>query len=214
MTCFDAFDNFPYRIYIRDMDRKIIYINEIAIDYMMFNREETIGKKCDEIFMDFGYLKHIEKMQKYFFKDGYKKFSTLKELNKCFNKPQMLQIIEYVEEYEGNPIIVSILISVDDENYPNKNLPLGNIGKYKSASRKVIFKDGSVEKLTSLENSLLFAINKPDGEIVSYEDIFLSVDPYNKMNRVSLKSLVYRLNKKIKNIIKNESNKGYYIDSF
>lgn len=213
MTSFDAFDHFPYRIYIRDSDMRIIYINDIAVEYMMFNRKETVGKKCDEVFVDFGYLKHIEKMQKYFFMQKHKKFSTFKELNKCLNKPQMLQIIEYVEEYMGNPIIVSILISVDDENYPNQSLPLGDIGEYKSATRKVVFKDGSISSLTSLENSLLFAINKPNGEIVSYEDIFLSIDPYNKMNRVSLKSLVYRLNKKIKNIIKNESGKGYRISN-
>ncbi|PHR72129.1 MAG: transcriptional regulator [Arcobacter sp.] len=66
-------------------------------------------------------------------------------------------------------------------------------------------------KLTSLENSLLFLLSKKKSRVVSYEEIFLSLDPFNKMTKVTLKSLIFRLNKKLCNIIKCESMQGYYL---
>ena len=210
MTEFSAFNSFPYRIYIRD-EVKIIYANNAALKYLKKDTQGVVNKNIDELFFDLNYLEHIKRMKKYFFIDGNKNFTSMKELNRCFNKPEMLQIIEYLEDYHGQKVIISILIGINDENYPDKILPLSNIGYYESGSRKVILHNKTVLKLTSLENSLLFLLSKKKSQVISYEEIFLSLDPFNKMDKVSLKSLVFRLNKKINNIIKCESMQGYYI---
>ena len=135
----------------------------------------------------------------------------MKELNRCFNKPEMLQVVEYLEEYNGKEVIVSILIRIEDDNYPDRVLPISNIGFYQSASRQITLHNGDAIKLTSLENSLLFTLNKKDHHVITYEEIFLAIDPDNKMDKVTLKSLIFRLNKKIQHIIKCESMRGYYI---
>jgi len=210
MTTFDTFDNFPYRIYIRD-ESKILYANIAALKLLNKTPEQVVGKKIDEIFIDYTFLEHIKRMKKYFFIDKNKTFSSMKELNRCFNKPEMLQVVEYLEEYNGKEIIVSILIRIEDDNYPDRVLPISNIGFYQSASRQITLHNGDIIKLTSLENSLLFVLNKKDSHVITYEEIFLAIDPDNKMDKVTLKSLIFRLNKKIHHIIKNESMRGYFI---
>ncbi|RXK05602.1 transcriptional regulator [Halarcobacter ebronensis] len=63
-----------------------------------------------------------------------------------------------------------------------------------------------------MENSFLFLLYEKKGEVASYDEIFLAIDPENKMDRVSLKSMVYRLKKKLDyDIIKNISANGYYL---
>lgn len=207
---FKLFDNFPYRIYVRD-EEKILYANNTALKHRGVNKEDIVGKKFEEVYQDLTYLEHIKRMRKYFFIDKNKNFSSMKELNRCYSRPEMLQMVEYLEEIDGKLIVIAILISIEDDNYPNRILPISTIGNYESASRRVTLHNGDIIKLTSLENSLLFALNKKASQVISYEEIFLSIDPFNKMNKVTLKSLIFRLNKKIHNIIKCESMQGYYI---
>jgi len=206
---FKAFDIFPYRIYVRDKG-KIIYANFSALKFMGLTYDEVIGQECVDIFYDLTYLEHINKMEDYFFKKGNKKFSSLKELNRCFNKPELLQIMEYVDKYKDKEVIVSILISISDQDYPEKTISINNFGSYEVEKKRILLKDGDLVKLTSLENSFLFLLARKPGETVTYDEIFMSIDPYSKMNKVSLKSLVFRINKKI-NIIKCTSMQGYYI---
>ena len=64
--------------------------------------------------------------------------------------------------------------------------------------------------MTKLENSLLFLLYEKHGEVASYDEIFLALDPYNTMNKTALKSLVLRLKKKLAiDAIQNVSMMGY-----
>ncbi len=68
-------------------------------------------------------------------------------------------------------------------------------------------------RLTDLENSLFFLLYENRGSVVTYEEIFLSLDTYNKMNLFSLRALVKRIKAKIGgNVVKNVSKKGYMLD--
>lgn len=210
MNNFDAFDNFPYRLYVRD-ETKILYANKAVLLFFDKDEEDMIGKKFDEVFFDEPYIQHLKHIEKYFFVDENKEFSFVKELNRYYNEIGIYQIIEYLEVYNGKKVVVSVLINLKNEVYAHNDIVISAELTYNASTKTIIKNNLQLIQLTSLENSLIFLLANKKSQVVSYNDIFLTIDPFNKMNKVSLQSLIFRISKKIGNIILCVSMQGYYI---
>ena len=210
MPDFTSFDNFPYRLYIRDQ-HTVLYANKVALEFLDENDDGIIGKAFDEVFNDDSYIAHLKRIEKYFFVDENKSFVYVKEYNRYYNQAEIYQVIEYLETYNDQNVVVSILINLKNEVYLNQITQINEDLDYSVVSKRIIKKNGEIIQLTSLENSLIFLLANKRPEIVNYEEIFFSIDPLNKMNKVSLQSLIFRLNKKLDNIITCVSMQGYYI---
>ncbi|RXK16700.1 hypothetical protein CP985_02715 [Malaciobacter mytili LMG 24559] len=139
-------------------------------------------------------------------------FTIIKEFNQCYKKESIFKVIDYIYTFEDKKFIVTILVEISDSYCLDNGLELYSIGRYNPSNRIINLNSGITICLTRLENSFLFLLYEKKGEVANYDEIFLAIDPENKMDKVSLKSMVYRLKKKInQDIIKNISAKGYYL---
>ncbi len=209
---FSIFKNLPYRVYIRDINRKIVYANELVLDILKLSYKQIINRNYEDIFMDERFILHLKKVDSLLFNNVMNSFTIIKEFNQCYKKESIFKVIDYIYTFEDKKFIVTILVEISDSYCLDNDLELYSIGRYNPSNRIINLNSGITICLTRLENSFLFLLYEKKGKVASYDEIFLAIDPENKMDKVSLKSMVYRLKKKInQDIIKNISAKGYYL---
>ncbi len=209
---FSIFKNLPYRVYIRDINRKIVYANELVLDILKLSYKQIINRNYEDIFMDERFILHLKKVDSLLFNNVMNSFTIIKEFNQCYKKESIFKVIDYIYTFEDKKFIVTILVEISDSYCLDNGLELYSIGRYNPSNRIINLNSGITICLTRLENSFLFLLYEKKGKVASYDEIFLAIDPENKMDKVSLKSMVYRLKKKInQDIIKNISAKGYYL---
>lgn len=209
---FSIFKNLPYRVYIRDINHKIVYANELVLDILKLSYKEIINRNYEDIFMDERFILHLKKIDSLLFNNVMNSFTIIKEFNQCYKKESIFKVIDYIYTFEDKKFIVTILVEISDSYCLDNGLELYSIGRYNPSNRIINLNSGITICLTRLENSFLFLLYEKKGEVANYDEIFLAIDPENKMDKVSLKSMVYRLKKKInQDIIKNISAKGYYL---
>lgn len=209
---FSIFKNLPYRVYIRDINHKIVYANELVLDILKLSYKEIINRNYEDIFMDERFILHLKKIDSLLFNNVMNSFTIIKEFNQCYKKESIFKVIDYIYTFEDKKFIVTILVEISDSYCLDNGLELYSIGRYNPSNRIINLNSGITICLTRLENSFLFLLYEKKGEVANYDEFFLAIDPENKMDKVSLKSMVYRLKKKInQDIIKNISAKGYYL---
>ena len=207
---FSTFDHLPYRIYIRNKRQEIVYANKLVGDFFGFGTQNLLGKKYYEILKDESFIKHLENIDKLLLSGKADSFAAIYEFNRYYKKADIFKVIDLICEDEEDKFIATILVEISDAFFPNNALKLGGIVLYDPANRTIKFHDGKEVNLTKLENSLLFLLYEKHGEVASYDEIFLALDPYNTMNKTALKSLVLRLKKKLAiDAIQNVSMMGY-----
>lgn len=211
--CFSLFDNLPYRVYVRDKNKKIVFVNKMVEDLLKVDNKDIIDKKYENIFHDERFIFHLNKHDELIFSKEIDFITTIHKYNKYYDKEAIFKVIDYLyENEEQEEYIVTMLIEIND-SYKDKNylLKLSDIGKYDPINGFVYLADITLS-LTKTENDFLFLLCEKQGDIVGYDEIFLAIDPGNKMTKESLKTLVYRLRKKLNTKkIKSVPNCGYKI---
>ena len=211
---FHIFDHLPYRVYIRDIDHVIVYANSLVANFFGCPIETLIGQKYESIFKDESFIQHLYKVDEMLFSGDTTSLTTVKEFNRCYKNEHIFKVIDFIHTHATHKYIVTILVEIADTYCAQKGLDLQGIGSYDPANRLVRLHTGMTICLTRLENSFLFLLFEKKGDIATYDEIFIALDIYNKMDKTSLKSLVLRLKKKLNaNIIKNVSMSGYKIIS-
>lgn len=211
---FNIFKNFPYRIYIRNMEHKVVYANEIACEFLSLKEEDIIDKTYEEVFKDENFINHFLKIDKELFLKDIKSIISIQEYNRCYKKETIFKLIEYLYIYEKEKFVVAFMIEIND-TYNFEDKPNLTIGTYNPKNRTVIENSGKIIQLTRLENSFFFILFEKKGEMVGYDELFLILDNDNTMTKGSLKALIYRLKKKFeRNIIENVPKDGYKINDF
>lgn len=211
---FDIFNNFPYRTYIRDENHHIVYANELACIFLELDYIEIIEKEYDHIFLDENFISHLKKIDKEIFSEKFKSLTSIHEYNRCYNEETIFKVIEYLYTNKNEKFIITILVDISDTYSIESGIDL-KIGEYDPCNRLIKLKNGSIQSLTRLENSFLFLLYEKKGQTATYEEIFSVLDTNNTMDKVSLKSLIYRLKRKLsENIIENISMQGYRISIF
>lgn len=212
---FNIFENFPYRAYIRDEKHTIVYANELALEFLDAKQEdEILNKSYEDVFLDEQFISHLLKMDQKIFNDEIKHFTSIHEYNRCYNKETIFKVVEYLYIYEGQKFIVTMLVEIADSYCVEDGIDL-KIGKYDPANRILKLNSGTKICLTRLENSFLFLLYEKKGQVVTYDELFLTLDINNTMTKTSLKALIYRLKKKLdSNIIENVSAQGYRLNIF
>lgn len=207
---FTLFDHLPYRVYIRNSNRRIVYANPLVADFFECSLEELLGQTYETIFKDESFIQHLSRIDEILFEGSATSFTTVKEFNRCYKKENIFKVIDYLHTSEHENYIVTILVEIADTYCVQKGLEVHDVGSYDPANRLVKLHSGLTICLTRLENSFLFLLFEKKGHIATYDEIFIALDTYNKMDKTSLKSLVLRLKKKLgANIIKNVSMSGY-----
>lgn len=211
---FHLFDHLPYRVYVRDTNHTIVYANSLVSNFFGCPIETLIGQKYEAIFKDESFIQHLYRVEELLFAEHATSLTTVKEFNRCYKNENIFKVIDFIYFDNAQKYIVTILVEIADTYCVQKGLNLQGIGSYDPANRLVRLHSGLTICLTRLENSFLFLLFEKKGEIATYDEIFIALDIYNKMDKTSLKSLVLRLKKKLDaNIIKNVSMSGYKIIS-
>lgn len=211
---FAIFKNFPYRIYIRDMEQTIVYANRLASKFLGLPEEEIIGKTYDEVFLDDSFIEHFIQVDKMLFSEKKDSYTSVHEFNRCYNQEKIIKMVEYLYISNSKKYIVTLLVEISDGYCIEKGLDL-RIGDYDPGNRKITLKNKSKISLTRLENSILFLLYEKKGQVVTYDELFMILDTCNTMTKVSLKSIIYRLKRKLKDdIIENVFMKGYRLTIF
>ncbi len=209
---FHIFEHLPYRVYVRDSKQCIVYANSLVANFFGCSLETLIGQRYEAIFKDESFIQHLSQIDELLFSGVSNSLTTVKEFNRCYKKEDIFKVIDFVHLHHDEKYIVTILVEIADTYCVQKGLDLYGIGSYDPANRLVRLHSGLTICLTRLENSFLFLLFEKKEQIVTYDEIFIALDTYNKMDKTSLKSLVLRLKKKLgTNIIKNVSMSGYKI---
>lgn len=211
---FAIFKHFPYRIYIRDTKQTVVYANKLASEFLGLSENEIIGKTYEEVFLDESFIEHFIYVDKLLFSEKTDSCTSVHEFNRCYNQEKIIKMVEYLYISNEKKYVVTLLVEISDGYCVEKGLDL-KIGDYDPGNRKINLKDNSTVSLTRLENSILFLLYEKKGQVVTYDELFLILDTCNTMTKVSLKSIIYRLKRKLKeNIIENVFMKGYRLKIF
>lgn len=211
---FDIFTNFPYRVYIRNEHQTIVYANELACEFLGMEEDNIVGRIYEDVFIDEQFISHLLKMDKKIFSEELSSFTSIHEYNRCYNQETIYKVVEHLYLYEEQKFIVTLLVEIADSYCQESGIDL-KIGEYDPANRLIKLNTGTTVCLTRLENSFLFLLYEKKGQVVTYEEIFLTLDINNTMTKTSLKALIYRLKKKLDvNIIENVSMQGYKLSVF
>lgn len=211
---FDIFTNFPYRVYIRNEHQTIVYANELACEFLGMEEDNIVGRIYEDVFIDEQFISHLLKMDKKIFHEELTSVSSIHEYNRCYNQETIYKVVEHLYIYEEEKFIVTLLVEIADSYCQESGIDL-KIGEYDPANRLIKLNTGTTVCLTRLENSFLFLLYEKKGQVVTYEEIFLTLDINNTMTKTSLKALIYRLKKKLDvNIIENVSMRGYKLSVF
>ena len=210
---FTIFDNMPYRVYVRNRFGIIVYANEMTRDILLCSPSKIVGKKYEDIFKDDGFINQLQKHDEIFCKTKLKFFVSMQEQNKYYKKEGIVKVIDFLDEQKNESFIVTILVELNDTFNIKNSLSFSNHGVLNPVSRIFYFNNKETINLTKTENSLLLLLYEKKGEVVDYDEIFLTLDIKNKMTKNSLKMIIYRLKKKIgKSIIENVLDLGYRLN--
>lgn len=211
---FDIFTNFPYRVYIRNEHQTIVYANELACEFLGMKEENIVGRTYEDVFIDEQFISHLLKMDKKIFYEELTSVSSIHEYNRCYNQETIYKVVEHLYIYEEEKFIVTLLVEIADSYCQESGIDL-KFGEYDPANRLIKLNTGTTVCLTRLENSFLFLLYEKKGQVVTYDELFLTLDVNNTMTKTSLKALIYRLKKKLEvNIIENISMRGYRLNVF
>ncbi|WP_295151531.1 winged helix-turn-helix domain-containing protein [uncultured Campylobacter sp.] len=210
---FEIFENLPYRVYVRDKNGVIVYANALAGEFLRLEMSKLVGKRYDEIFKDEEFIAHLQSVDSELFALKSKAVTAVKSFNRYYKKQSVFKVVDFIYVAgDGRKFIVTFLIEILDGYSLARGHFLPGLGLYDPKSMTISTETGRV-RLTDLENSLFFLLYENRGSVVTYEEIFLSLDTYNKMNLFSLRALVKRIKAKIGgNVVKNVSKKGYMLD--
>lgn len=198
---------------MRDKNGIIVYANALAGEFLRLEMSKLVGKRYDEIFKDEEFIAHLQSVDSELFALKSKAVTAVKSFNRYYKKQSVFKVVDFIYVAgDGRKFIVTFLIEILDGYSLARGHFLPELGLYDPKSMTISTETGRV-RLTDLENSLFFLLYENRGSVVTYEEIFLSLDTYNKMNLFSLRALVKRIKAKIGgNVVKNVSKKGYMLD--
>ncbi len=177
--------------------------------------EEDVNKSFDLLLVDYNCCNSSDIMQKIKISHPtLPKIAILRDQNEygiidCINK-SVSSILKYPVDFDD--LRLSIIVALNQSKRADKILL--NEGIYYDAYRERFYDENGAISFTKFEFQVLKLLLDNHDKIISYEDIKEQVWKEKKMSIFTMRNVINKIrNKTYYNIIRNNSSKGYQIDS-